>query len=230
MKTYWDYSERERSELTNEQVESLLTVELMEKGVVRVDHPVLEPVDDVELSKEKYFSVLADAQWRDEAFDCLFDTIEQAEAFIALKPRKKNHDYSLGAKYDTCQVATGLKIAPVQLCRPEDVANVAIRLKNAASVKKANETALSEYNEKIKKVNEATQGVWDDFRRCRNLSRDHKKILDTFAEYVATCDGDETTAMKFLLKAYDSIAIRDAFEWFGKETPYTIEACCVAAE
>ena len=75
MKTYWDYTERERSEMTEDQVTALLDVELMSKGVLKVVAPILNKIEPVDLPTETKY----------EAGGILFVTVEQAQAFLALK-------------------------------------------------------------------------------------------------------------------------------------------------
>jgi hypothetical protein len=218
MLRYWDHSERERAALTAEQVEALMTVELMEKGVTKVEPPTLEAVDDVALPSDQFFQVLREGPYSsDTAFDCLFDTLEQAQAFIDLTPRFRNHDYSIGRKYDFAKVATGLKIGTVKMCREQDVVNVKARLEKAAATKSANEKSQREYNDAIREVTKATQGVWEDWRNMRNTEAVNQRVIDTYREYVKTCDGNEKMAMTFLGKAFSEGKIVDAFEWFGME-------------
>lgn len=57
--------------------------------------------------------------------------------------------------------------------------------------------------------------VWDDYYSLRSEAAANKRIIDTYREYIATCDGNEGLAYTFLLKAYDAGSVGDAFDWFG---------------
>ena len=215
MKRYWDYTERERSEMTSEQVEQLLAVELMEKGVARVDPPILDEVDKVEVPKRTFYGVKHAGRYgSEEAFDCVFDTADQADAFLALKPKYRSHDYSIGAEYDTAMDSV-LSLASFPLCQPQDVTNVKSRIEKSKSAKSANDKKLDDYSKALKTVTSATEGVWEDWRNLRQQTYDMRKVIVTFDEYIRICDGDRDKAKTFLLKAFSEESVGKAFEWFA---------------
>lgn len=217
MKRYWDYTERERSEMTSAQVEQLLAVELMEKGVARVDPPILDEVDKIEVQKRTYYGAKHAGRYgTEEAFDCVFDTAEQADAFLALKPKWRNNDYSIGTEYDTAMDSV-LSLASFPLCEPQNVANVRQRIDKAKTAKSSNETKLENYSKALKAVTTATEGVWEDWRELRQQAYEMRKLIGTFNEYVGICDGDRDKAKVFLGKAFLDGQISQAFEWFADE-------------
>ena len=52
MKTYWDYSEKERAKLTEEEIKELLDVELMTKGIKKITAPELKVIQEVKVNTE----------------------------------------------------------------------------------------------------------------------------------------------------------------------------------
>jgi DNA-directed RNA polymerase subunit N (RpoN/RPB10) len=204
MKTYWDYSEKERSEMTEEQVRSMLDVELMEKGVLKVEPPVLRPVENIEVARQTYF----------EAGSILFKTAEEAHSFLALHPHKEGYDYS-GAGYDY-KYAQPLEseVRQVSMCIKQDVVNLSTTLAKNKEAKTWNEQAEQKYKKACEAQNKVLDGVWEDWYRCRDLTLQHKKVIDTRAEYLQLTNRDEALARTFLAKVFTEEEIKDAMEWF----------------
>lgn len=232
MERYWDLTEKQRSELTREQVESFLTVELMENGVTKVEPLVLETPTPVELATDTYYQVEGDEYTH---FNAIFRTMEQAQAFVELKPMASDYDYNAGIKNTYLKPCSGYKIGTVKLCRREDIANSRAVLQKNEAIAKANEKATQAYNEACKLVERASAHIFDDWDDCCEKSRSFAKVLATFNEYVGICDGDRFKALVFLCKAFDRTVVDAAREWFGDDSiPFAdcqaVPVECVAAE
>lgn len=217
MNRYWDKTEKERSELTRDQVEAFLTVELMEKGVVRVDPPKIEDLPDVDVEKKVVYRVGYD--WRysgKEYFDVVFSDAESAQRLAELKPMKCDYDYNIGSQWKYAVPCGGLCVESTELYEHSSVLNVKSTLARRAEISKANESALSEYRTAAKAVDDAVAGVWADYYSCVKRSAKLTKIRDTFTEYLGMCDGNEAMARQFLLKAFSASDVTDAEAWFGE--------------
>ncbi len=216
MNRYWDLSERKRSELTSEQVEAMLSVELMEKGVVRVEAPKLEEVTDVQVAGTQYYEVEFGAGSYKESTKFCFATMDQARAFVDACPIEIESDYSTDYK-NYAKPCRGLGIKIVNL--PDEAAfiNAKAALVKQAETKKANKVLTDAYQVDLNKVREASNGVWEDWRQCQYDARQYQKVLDTKKEYDELCKGDENLSRKFLAKAFDKETIEAAEKWFGVE-------------
>ncbi len=214
MKRYWDFEERERAEMTMEQVESLLTAELMEAGVVRVESPVLLSVDPVEIPgttlygvKSGYYS-LGGIGFRSPE-----DAATAVKLMVAL-----DSSYIGGKDYKVInENSDAITIEPVAIHSRADLANHKSAVEKSAANKKANEAALVEYKKQTEAVDKVCDGVWDDWRDCQNTLADLRRVIRTLDDYTKTCDGDKSTAMKFLAKAFPAPQIQQAREWLDPD-------------
>lgn len=218
MNRYWDLSEQERANLTHEQVESMITVELMEKGVVKVDRPDLQDLPDVDVGKKVAYKVGYDGKYSGkDYFDCVFETPEAAQAFMALLPAKANYDYNIGSQWRYFHPVSGLCVERHELCDHTSVLNVKSLLERREAIKKANAAAMSDYNIASKAVDVALSGMWEDYHDCKDTKRRCDMVLETFREYVGICDGDKQKAMVFLSKAYNPGQLEEARKWHSDD-------------
>lgn len=204
MKTYWDYSEKERSQMTEEMVQGMLDIELMEKGVLKVVAPMLRPIEPVEMKKRIVFRV----------DDVIFNTIEDAGKFIELKPMTEGYCYEIDYSVKFPKLIDA-EIKQVEMFEEQSVMDSRPILSRNKSAKEENERAMKLYNESSKKMEDTLAGVWEDWHRCRNLEYVHKKVVDTFESYKAMAEGNIEVAEKFLAKVYTADQIAAAMAWFG---------------
>ncbi len=201
MKTYWDYSEKERTKLAEEEVRSLLDMELMVKGVKKIVAPMLKPIQEVSVNTEIWFEV-------DGVF---FKDAETAQKFLALDPKKSTYEYACGYDY---HYATSIEqnIEQKKLYKHQDLLNLATILKQNKQAKEENEQLTSAYEKNIKEQNKVLDAVWSDWWRCRDRACELQKIVDTKTEYLRMADGNEEIAMDFLKKIYTEEDIKEALE------------------
>lgn len=212
MKTYWDYTEKERSEMTEEFVNTLLDAELMTKGVLKVDPPKLREVPAMpEMNHVIWY----------EASGILFETAELAAAFLALKPHRESYCYEAGYDHKYAQVCEG-EITTKKLYQHQDILNKAKTLAQIKEAKNANDKATGAFREASKAVDKVLGGVWEDWHNQQDTARHHKKVLSTLEDYRKTAQGDEKIALQFLRKVFTLEAINEAFTWLELDLP-TIE-------
>lgn len=220
MQTYWDLSERERSELDQEGVKKFLDAELMTKGVLKVDAPQLEEVSSVpSLAETDHWKVeWPDAEYSYSVFapELVFASAEQAQAFVDTQPKRLRTDYSTKASH--VEVLTEGRIIGVKAVSHHDYLNAKTALEAAAAVRNRNTAAENEHSTACAEMQKVLSGVWDDWSECREKAARHQKVDDTLDEYAKIAeDGD--MALKFLLKAFTRAEVTAAYEWFGRECP-----------
>ncbi len=222
MKTYWDYTDQERANFTEDQVRSLLDVELMEKGVLKPQPPVLQPLTTLDSlgGRVKYYGVSATGKYgSSDDFGVVFETIEQAEAFIALKPMKSDYDYQVGTNHQytipmrqpSIQVKEFYSFETINACKSE--------LKKNAAAAEANSKAQSEYNTAVDAADKVTQGVWNDWHAQRNVKSSMERIVATYRDYLKLAGDDRNIALSFLEKAYPAEKIELVREWIEGAVP-----------
>lgn len=226
MNRYWDLTERERSELTSEQVQAMMTVELMEKGVVKIERPELIPVEEIEPPELTLY--VPKSGYRDCQFG--FKTSEEAMAFMAASV-SLDYEYVGGeTKHRLAKNQADVSAVPVQVYSSTqlELRKSAIE-KNKAAVAE-NQRRLQEYNAAVKAEDEATKGVWEDWHAQIAAAARHDQVVKVFRDYTETCDGSEPMAFRFLNKAFDADEIKNAFAWHEIEIPTEEPLVAVGSE
>ncbi len=210
MNRYWDFSERERAALTEDQVRAFLDVELMEKGVAKVKAPSCRPVVEVKIPRKAFARIkFPTRHGSEDTLDVAFPDIESAHAFLALQPLIVSRDWetdSTSARPIVGAVFSG------ELAGADDVMAATVALKANKANKEENDRAERAYREAVKKVDEATRDVWSDWRECRGKAERAQRIAETRAEYLRLA-GTAELAETFLAKAYDSHELAFEREW-----------------
>jgi mRNA-degrading endonuclease YafQ of YafQ-DinJ toxin-antitoxin module len=210
---YWDLSEKERSELTIEQVDSFLEFELMEQGVTKVDEPVLLPVDIAPVQTQLGYALKHTYSKSSVAYR----TPEAAAA--ALKDAFwLEHQYIAG-DYSDIDSGNAISVESIRYVTQADYLATKSQNDKAAANKKVNDKAQDDYKIAARAVENALSGVWEDYRDCQSKAYRLQRVVDTWKEYLRLCEDNVTTAAKFLAKAFKSDEITAACDWFGLEIP-----------
>ena len=209
--------------MTDAQVTALLDVELMTNGVKKPVAPTLIEIPKCPIGdKVKRFAVHYKGRYgSDDKAGCVFNTLEQAQAFIDMCPCFQDYDYEVGSEFQYLKPMVESKIAVEEFYTQEQVNEFRNELKGRKSKTEANQKAQSEFNAACAKSEEITRGVWNDWSKKRELRGSLQQIVVTLKEYIKLSDGDQPVAMKFLEKAYTAEEIAQAKEWFPTEFPPT---------
>jgi hypothetical protein len=226
MKTYWDLTERERSQLDEEEIGRYLEIERMEKGAVRPETPKFETVvEPQELVTRTMFVVKLDDYTKGEV---AYETAEEAHAAIpGPTGMRLRHDYSSKIDY---VAPVELAVEPVQVVDQEVFNKERVAREAYKRARDHNEKMQADYEKEMDKYHTLDTELRDDWFECQRTDSRHAKVTRTFAEYVETADGDTGVARNFLRKAFTDGEIIEAFDWFGLELPSTEEATAAEAE
>lgn len=221
MKTYWDYTDQEQANMTEETVKSLMDVELMTKGVKSAKSPVLMDVPKSPLGqKRKFYSVLGKGRYgSDEAFGVCFETMESARAFMDLLPQRRDYDYEVGSEFEYCMPVTDMKIEVVELYSRAAINEFRSELKSRKAKQEANEKAQAEFNKACEASEKITAHVWEDWSSKRQTLADLRSIAATYREYLRLTENQSDLALTFLAKVHSPKEIQKAREWFPDEIP-----------
>lgn len=221
MKTYHDYSEKERAAMTEEQVKALIAVQMMVDGIEVPKAPTLEELEEVKVGeKQNVFSIQGRSKYGSpEHCGFCFDTLEQAQAFIALNPCKRDYDYETGSEYQYASRLCELSVATEQLYRQADVARVASILKQNKARAERNSRLTAAHVKACEASQRASDGIWSDWYECRRTEEAHKNVLATLNEYIRLAEGEVHTAYKFLGKRFSADAIEEAKQWLEDQFP-----------
>lgn len=222
MKTYFEYSDAERANLTEQQIQAMLDVELMSSGVLKPSAPKFTPVILPEAigKRRVYYGVQAKGKYgSDEDTAVVFDTSEKASAFIALGPMLQDYNYEAGADYRYVQPLREPKICVHELFTFEDVNAVLSELKKNKAATQANEKAQSEYQRDLQAVEKITQDVWSDWFKQREQLGRCQEVIKTYEQYLVLTSGNSELALTFLEKAYKSDMLKTTREWLPDQLP-----------
>ena len=217
MKTYWDYTDKERSAMSEEQVRGFLDCELMSKGVLKPEPLKLETVDEIKLPTTTFYRLKRDWQF---VGDIVFAKYEDALAVSRMDLRHIDSDYQTGRDF----ASTFDKLAVVEVAVSGDCykAEAKAALVQEKERKERNKKAQDAFDKASEDVTKATSDIWSDWYSCQSQSREHQRIVDTLAEYTKIAGGDEHLAATFLAKAFSEDQISDAFKWFEMGDPRNV--------
>ena len=205
MKTYWDLTRKQRAELSSEEYEHYVDVELMQKGRVRPIHPALKPVPEVSTRTVGMYKVTLNY-----SADVLFSKLEDAETFLSLNPMVCHSDWSTDSEYFG-PLASG-SIQPVDIMTKAQFDTKRAELSHAKTIKRENEEALLQYKDADSALSDILEYLVDDHQECLAEQRLVTKMRETKKRYLQLA-GDEETADKFLREAYDNYDIEYFLEW-----------------
>lgn len=209
---YWDFTEKERAELTEQEVERLLDFELMQNGILRVEPLVLQEIEPVDVPHQQFYCVKSEGLYTET--NIAFARPEDAKAFLALKPVFVSNDYE--TRTGIAEPIVNPSFTEKLLATRDTVNAIHHRLKSNAAKVQANERASAEWKKQSAEMEKACRGVWDDWQECREKKRHAEKIAKTKAEYLRLTNGDELMANAFLKKAFEGGQL-DRSRTFGSD-------------
>lgn len=212
MLNYWDHTPRERALMTREEVVKFIDFELMSKGILKVEAPALQPLQEVALPSETYYKV------KSGYYEvCNFQTMEQAQAFIGLKPIKASYTFECGTKVYYAEPWEELVIEPVSLANKTDYTNSTRILRENRAIEAANEVAESNFKKDCKIMDEATAGLFEDWQEQCATEAKAQKVYTTWVKYLELAGGDDPIATNFLYKVFSIAEVDDATAWMGMD-------------
>lgn len=219
MKSYKEHTPLERANMSYEEVESLLKIELMEAGIVEMKEPEAppEPEEFEPVIQEKVYQPSVNADYP-QTLPFGFLDEEDARAFSEMKILILDQDYS--TKLITAKKPKGgTSIGLVGIVSKDELARARKAGKEDSEAERGYRDQLATYEEYKQKRDEVLQPVWDDWREMGQQKAASQRIDDVYDDYLKTCDGDAKLALKFLRKAYSDQAIVDAYDFLQIVNP-----------
>lgn len=218
MNRFWDLTEKQMANLTRDQVEQFVDVELMEAGLLRVAPLVLDEVPPVPEPTGTCFRIRR-GPW--SKLDAAFSSIEDARKFLALRPLIVEPAY-LPKGCDHVDVVKDFgepEIYEAPCFTEGEFARCKEQIDSAKEIAKRNEKAVADHEKATRAQNTATERMWNAWREASDQARQLQGVIDTFEKYKKIADGDETIAARFLGKAFSAPVLTSAAEWFGITLP-----------
>lgn len=226
MGTYWDMSEKARAALTRDEVAAFVDFELMVAGVLKPKPLALVEIAELGLPTRSFYKIVAD--YPNPAPDVLFNSEADARAFIAMKPSQIHRDYQLGNIEFAQPLSDDPRIEVVSIAMKADAALARARLNERKAAENENEKRQREFDEQTRAANDASKGLWEDWRECQSKGVQMRRVAEVFADYVKTA-GSPQVAAKFLSKAFPITTIDEAQEWTGTVMRFAYEPTTIEA-
>jgi len=234
MNKYWDLTNEERGKLSEDEVRATCKVELMEQGVINPTPPTLLDETAPSPSTRMVYDVFrkGDYSYEREGVSCdvVFESEEQARAFMDLEPMRLYDDHGTGTRY--AKACIDLRVVTRDIAEESDVVKLRAVLEEAKQAKVTNDKAKVEYEKALTVAREAVEGIWEDWHACRERLTYLKRVRETYREYLDLTEGDEATAKRFLLKTYSDEDCQEALpgESFEPVAPIIIEKNALMGE
>ena len=215
--SYFELTDIERANLTDEQLNEYTKIALMEEGIVEVKKPdEPQPTSDPAKGETYYMPVLKVGYDRDADF--VFETHEEAEQFLSLNPiyYSKNYQTNRGV----VEIPSNISVKMVQCFEKGAASDLDSRDAVFNTLYAQYKTELAAYEDYLEKRNAISVKINDDRSELLRKKYRSERLIEVWNDYVETCKGDQDMALTFLLKAYPESEIKEACRFTG--TPQII--------
>lgn len=201
MKKWDDLTTKEIAELSREEVQKYIEIELMVQGIENPKPPYYEDEPDSTLEKkDKYFQVGS----------LLFKTAEEANAVLNLNPYKEDYIYAVSYNHKFAVPLDNKDIQQVFFYRQEDIQSQKENIKLSEKVKSSNNQKKYAYDNALNAVAKIENPMLLSWEQAKDRKLFLSKIRDTFEDYKKLCNGDAGLALSFLHKVYSADEIQEA--------------------
>lgn len=228
MKSYWDLTKRERLSLTQDQVDSVYAVrEAAIQGVLKPVKPELVPVPEAPNADhpvpEHFFKAVGKKDGSryssNYEFSAVFTSIEDAKAFIAMRPRYADSTYKNDSRYDLARTPISYEIEMVAVHNEDALTEFFSIMADYNKAVSENSSLMSSYNSALTKYNNCSAKIRKDYAALNAHREKLKNIITNLDEFVHVCEGNFLMACKCILKTVEPQLLYDALS----EIPHTYE-------
>lgn len=207
MKTVDDYTAQELVELSSEELERLVDIEVMKSGIVLPDVPT-KPGD---FKIEKTVAVWEICNGSEVI--CAFPSEEIAQAVLSASKGsflKESYIYEIGYEFNFMEACKKADIVKRYVYDENDLRVHAKNLKVSSSEKSAYENKKRAYDEAFGKIQRLRDHVMSAYWQAVSDKEKAEKIYRTFEKYKQLSNGDSAIALGFLKNAFTAESIETA--------------------
>ena len=214
-KTYWDLTEKQRAELTDERVSFFERLELMEAGVLFATPftPFTpEPYPDLVAPDVEVYDV---GTGKYGATIGTFWTLDAAHRFMDLSPVPVESTWTHGSSIDHVgqQSDDGYKVSVRRIHSHAQWLAQRAAIEGRAGASKRNEELAALRDKEAAAETRALSSLREDLADCRAKMERYRRVVDTYTMYVIAAEGDEVMAARFLAKVFSVEEIATASAW-----------------
>lgn len=221
MRTVKDLTDEELINLTDEEIEALVTVQLMHEGIVVPEAPVRperEP-DYSDLPTKTYVKIQGNGYGA-----VLLANAEDVEKLRGVRILRADYTRQRQGKYHYTAEETQWEIGSMEIYDRDDLAKRDAELVEVTARYDTYLADLKEYERAVEKKRKVVDDIYSTIYDARTRKAKADNIHATFEKYVGLADGDEHVAWRFLCKAYDSDEIDMLKAWYPDYTELEFEA------
>jgi hypothetical protein len=196
MKRLEEMGKMELADLTDDQVQRLIDLELAHSGLVRMAEP--EKVEVPESTKMNPIGRV----YKVMGSDIGFSSEEDARKFFELKPIRLGYSWPGAEKLYYIDSPRGETIDIISVFDKTLAENVGNG--PAERVWKINESAKEKYRQNYKQVSDVATDVWNRIIESREFKREVNAARAALDKYIVIVEGDEIKARKLFYLAYKS--------------------------
>lgn len=207
MKTVDEYTAQELVELSNEELDRLVEVEVMKSGIVLPEVPTRPS----EFKIEKTVAVWEIRSGHEVI--CSFPSEEIAQGVLAASKGeflKESYIYEIGYDLKFMKPFGEADIVKRYVYDETNLRTHAQKLNVASSEKNAYENAKSKYDEAFGKIQHLRDRVMTAHWKAMSDKENAEKIYRTFEKYKVLANGDSAIAFGFLKNAFTAEAVEIA--------------------
>ncbi len=194
MNRYWDVPALERARLTADQVEAMVQVHLMEKGIVTPEPPTLMPVPEKPDPGERRQVFQLGNSWA----GLIFDNLHDAEAVAAMPTSTTDYFGDCGTEYKFA-VPCQAEIKPITVYDRDRIIAIRAHMAKAKEIEETNKEMSSAYDKAIRECGAEAAEVWEDWSLRRKIGGELDQVVRTWERFLGLSDGNEQVAAKFLI-------------------------------
>lgn len=206
---YWDLTEEERGLLTEAQMQTYCDYALMEAGVLKPTSPGHFEDNPPVLNRKPFYRVRLAGRYGSH-LEVGFDSVEDAEDFIGLKPVQITNMYIGHQSVEYMKPVLDPVIERVELTDESEVTTHKTKIERYNADKSEHSRKVEEYEQSLKKAAKALEGIWENYRSCQATLAKLKLVRDTFDQYVTMTAGNKQMARSFLNKTFEPAIVEKA--------------------
>jgi hypothetical protein len=208
MKTYYDLTDYERSQLTDEEFERYLDIARMQSDIT-IDDPEPPIVDILEkLEWVTVYEVQAN-RWKDVA---VLSNKTDASTLASLSVVLVSTDYQIGVPFIDEKPVT-LDVIEKRVATADSYAMHKPDLERRKKLADHRAQQERRRRDMLETLEQELNPMREDRRRCQGIAYSVSCIRDKLTEYTLLCEGDVGIARKFLAKHYSPEQIELAATW-----------------
>lgn len=221
MKSYWDLTAKERLNLTHEQLNEVwIPREAAMQGLLRPAEPSLIPLpekpDVQEPSQMPHFKVKGRYNGHHTyEFAGIFDSLETAKGFIALRPRGYERKYRDNDYSNSFHIMLTLDSYDVEIINVVDEAEQKAydsAMQEYAEAKVSNDKQLDAHTRALRAIENSAEKLRKNLQKLNERKNMLASVIHNLKEFITVAEGDFKMACRFMLKKIDRQLLYDALQ------------------